>query len=65
MKSLKKNQKFESVIAKRRVKITKVVTRAGSNKYDTLEIVDIVNGKVVKGTERVVFADSIRRRYSI
>lgn len=58
---------FRSVANPSRViKVTKIERDAfGNSRYDVCKVVDVndFTGKKIPGTERTVYADSIRRRY--
>jgi hypothetical protein len=61
-----KVSRFESFKSKQTgtlIKVTKVVRSAAGNRFDNCVVRSYENGKPQPGSVRVVFADSIRRRY--
>jgi hypothetical protein len=64
MKKLKKAEKFVSKIAGKRIKVVEVMKQGETVRQDRVLIVDLAkNNHPIKGSERQVYADSIRRRY--
>ncbi|UTS52044.1 hypothetical protein [Synechococcus phage BUCT-ZZ01] len=65
---VKKSEKFTSKIASKKIRVLSV-TKRPDPRYDLVKIVSVEykGGRLVavKGTERTVFGDSIRRRYYV
>jgi hypothetical protein len=62
---VKKSQKFESKQSMRKIRVLKIVVRSEDSRYDCVQVANIDNkNKMVPGTTRVIYADSIRRRYN-
>lgn len=56
--------KFVSRQTTRRIRVTSVVRSIMDSRHDLCFVVDLHNnGRPVAGTQRVILADSIRRRY--
>jgi len=60
---IKTQQKFKSRRTGDVVKVTKIARSTIDSKWDQCILADTKSGRVIQGTQRVVFADSIRRRY--
>jgi hypothetical protein len=60
---IKSAQKFSSKRTGLEIKVTKIKRSTVSSKYDSCTVGDSNFGYVIKGTQRVIQADSIRRRY--
>ena len=61
---IKSAQKFSSKQSGNVIKVTKITRSAAGHIYDRCLVGDTKMGRVIQGTQRVVYADSIRRRYS-
>lgn len=59
-------QKFQSQKSDRTIRVEKIVQRYTNTRYDELVVCDVdpLSNKKVRGTERVLVADSIRRNYA-
>lgn len=62
---VKQSQKFVSKVSGNLIKVTRIRRSSVDNRYDVCTVADAYtsNGRVVPGTHREIFADSIRRRY--
>jgi len=61
---VKNQQKFTSRRTGDVIKVTKIKRDISlDSKFDVITVADTKNGKVIQGTQRTVYADSIRRRY--
>lgn len=65
MKVVKTKDMFESVKTGQKIKVTRVEKRSVTDpKYDLIRVVNVnLDGSTVNETARVIYADSIRRRY--
>jgi hypothetical protein len=63
---IKLQQKFASRVTGEVIKVTKIEMRMGdkSSKFDVCRVCDVVAGKAVLKTARLMYSDSIRRRYT-
>jgi len=61
---VKRTQKFCSKQSERVIRVLQIVEKAAQRKNDRVKVVDVDSkNKQIAGTVRVIFADSIRRRY--
>lgn len=60
---IKTREVFKSKQTGAVIKVTKVIRSVAGNRFDDCLVRSYVNGKPVADSVRVVFADSIRRRY--
>lgn len=60
---VKQTQKFMSKESNNVIKVTKVQRSGVDHRYDQCTVCDVEGGRAVSSTRRVIFADSIRRRY--
>lgn len=64
MITVKKNKVFESRDTFNRIRVRDVRSDKFDPRYNLVTVVNINdNGKAIKGTERTIYQDSIRRRY--
>lgn len=61
---IKQRQQFASKATGQIVKVTKVIRNTWNPERDDCYVTDVKDGQLVKGTRRVVYADSLRRKYS-
>lgn len=63
---VKRLQQFTHLNSGNTVKVTKVIKQPiESRKKDLCLVTDVVNGKLVKGTERLLVSETLRRHYSL
>lgn len=61
---VKKSQKFYSKQSDRVIRVLKIVEKAKHSRFNLVRVVDVdQKNKQISGTVRVIYADSIRRRY--
>jgi len=61
---VKKSQKFYSKQSDRVIRVLKIVEKAEHSRFNLVRVVDVdQKNKRISGTVRVIYADSIRRRY--
>lgn len=64
MIKIRANDKFVSVISNKMIRVKSVKRNTWDSRYSLVEVVDIDNrGKTIKGSNRYIYQDSIRRRY--